>query len=135
MGDDYIIRNEITVPNDKSTNYEQIDLSLKNYNEKYQVYLGAGYVYWKYAYRKRTSAQLGYMHYKKLGEQTRLFAGFDMKLFQKNKYNPDIRTAAGIEISKQVNIMLEYYNGYIPYSTLDLGKINRYGISSVLDFY
>jgi hypothetical protein len=48
LGDDYIQRNQDTFVNDKSVNYEQIDLTyLRNHNNDF-FYAGTGIIYTRY---------------------------------------------------------------------------------------
>jgi hypothetical protein len=59
LGDDYILRHNDTIPNNKSDNYEQADLTwLRLIGDNYW-YAGAGEIYTPYVFRKRFSMNGG----------------------------------------------------------------------------
>lgn len=138
LGDDYMTRYKDTI-NDKSVNYEQIDLTyLRQRNDNY-LYLGFGEVYTMYVYRERLSFHGGglvnFMKYKYIN----LFASTNIKLYAQNNFNPDIRTAFGFSFNRlsdpKFRIWLEYYSGNLPYSTLKYGRVNWVGIALWINMF
>jgi hypothetical protein len=137
FGDDYLQRNSDTLTNDKTVNYEQADLTyLRMYGNNYW-YAGAGYIYTVYVYRERFSFQSGGLMNFRESKQVSYFAGFDVKLLEENSFNPDIRTALGINLKRKnrslVKIWAEYYSGRVPYSTIEYGRINWIGAALALN--
>lgn len=133
LGDDYLQRHSDILTNDKSANYEQADITcMRTYRDSY-FYAGTGVIYTRYVFRERFSLQGGgVFNFGKI-RPVRYFAGLDLKLLAENGYNPDIKTAFGINISRDygslLRIWMEYYSGYLPYSTIDYGRINWFGLA------
>lgn len=133
LGDDYILRNDIDKPNDRSQNYEQLDITfLRSYKQSI-FYIGSGYIISKYAYRKRYSAQIGAEYYfLEKYNNLKAFSALDTRILQEDNFSPSVRYAIGITYHKAENsklkFWLEYYNGFLPYSTIDAGKISWYGL-------
>ena len=132
LGDDYIQRHADTLINDKSDNYEQADLTyLRRFNNNY-FYLGTGYIYTINVFRERLSFQGGGLL--NFGNQApvNIFTGMDIKLLAENNFVPDLRTALGISFNRKseslINIWAEYYTGHLPYSTIDYGRVNWFGL-------
>ena len=138
LGDDYIQRNQDTLVNDKSVNYEQIDLTYLREQGNHFFYAGTGIIYTRYAYRKRLSFQGGgVLNFGNPGPLNP-FAGLDFKLIAENSFNPDLRTAFGISFNRRsvslMRVWLEYYSGQLPYSTIDYGRINWFGMALRINF-
>jgi len=127
LGDDYILRNQDYEPNDKSVNYEQIDLIYLYDLKKSDIYFGFGYVVTPNAFRKRFMVEGGIQSYIPLKPNLDLSLGSDIKLFEENNFYPDIHGGIGINLKKnaspQLSFLLDLYTGHLPYSTLDLGYI------------
>jgi len=133
LGDDYIIRNKITVPNDKSENYEQADLTyLRLSNENYW-YFGFGEIYTKYVFRERFSIFGGGYYSIIERKKIDLFSSFNIRVSADHNFEPDVRFGTGINIKKEnrsiLKIWAEYYNGQLPYSTLDYGRVKWIGLA------
>ncbi|PLX15091.1 MAG: hypothetical protein C0597_09230 [Marinilabiliales bacterium] len=135
LGDDYMIRNEEFIRNDKSVNYEQLDLTVLKKINYSELYTGIGYILTPNAYRERLSFQIGFQ-FEKTGEKIfQLVGGVDLKAFEQNSFYPNIRTAIGTKITTNkrkagLRIQMEYYHGHLPYSTQEYRKISWFGISS-----
>jgi hypothetical protein len=138
LGDDYMQRHADTLINDKSVNYEQVDLTyLREYGNNF-IYAGAGYIYTKNVFRERLSFQGGGILNFGKPSPVNLFTGLDIKLLEENDFNPDIRTAFGISINRKavslMRVWMEYYSGRLPYSTIDYGRVNWFGLGMRINF-
>lgn len=133
LGDDYIIRNQHFEYNDKSVNYEQIDLTYLYAFDQLDIYFGIGEVYSKYAYRERFMIQSGFQGNIPISQNLDLSFGSDIKVYEENDFSPDIHYGFGITVAKeeqrQFNMMIDGYFGRLPYSTLEWGKIRWIGLS------
>jgi hypothetical protein len=139
LGDDYIQRHADTLVNDKSVNYEQADLTYMRKLRSGYLYAGAGMIYTKYVFRERFSLQAGgIMNFRNTGFVS-FFAGADIKLFAENSYSPDVRTAFGINFNRRtvplMRIWAEYYSGRLPYSTIDYGRVNWFGLAMAFNVF
>jgi hypothetical protein len=133
LGDDYVQRHGDTISNDKSDNYEQIDLTYMRKRGDDYFYLGAGEIYTRYVFRKRLSLQAGGLYNFRETRNINFFTGADIKILAENRFTPDIRTAFGISINRKseslLRIWAEYYTGQLPYSTIDYGRVNWLGLA------
>lgn len=132
LGDDYMNRHPDTLINDKSVNYEQVDLTYLRKSGNSYFYAGTGYIYTKNVFRERLSFQGGGLFsFGKPGPRN-LFTGQDIKLLAENDFIPDIRTAFGISFNRRseslMRVWIEYYSGRLPYSTIDYGRVSWFGI-------
>jgi len=138
LGDDYMIRNEDFARNDKSVNYEQIDLTILKKVKFIEYYSGIGYIITPNAFRERFSFQAGFQFFKDSEKLFHLIGGTDIKLFEQNDFYPNIRSAIGTKISHSDSkfglcLQVELYHGHIPYSTQEYRKITWIGVGSYLD--
>jgi hypothetical protein len=136
LGDDYVQRHADTLINDKSVNYEQVDLTyLRNLGNNY-FYAGAGYIYTKNVFRERLSFLGGGLLNFGKPRPVNLFTGLDFKLLAENSFTPDIRTAFGFSFNRRsesiFRIWLEYYSGRLPYSTIDYGRVKWFGLAMAI---
>ena len=131
LGDDYMLRHNDTIPNDKSDNYEQADFTFLRLNGKDYWYAGAGEIYTPYSFRKRFSVFGGGLWNFGKSEKINFFGSFNLKLLQENNFSPDFRDAYGINIMRNkeplLRIWIEFYSGHLPYSTLKYGRISWIG--------
>jgi hypothetical protein len=138
LGDDYVQRHADSLINDKSVNYEQVDVTyLRKWGNSY-LYLGTGYIYTINVFRERLSFQGGgLLNFGKPGPLN-LFSGLDFKLLAENNFNPDIRTAFGFSFNRRsesiIRVWMEYYSGRLPYSTIDYGRVNWFGLGMRINF-
>ena len=139
LGDDYMLRHNDSVPNDKSVNYEQADLTYLKATGNSYYYISIGEIYTKYLFRKRFSIQGGGYYTLNNSKPSNLFTSINIKIFAENNFSPDIRTAIGINFNRNkesmFKIWLEYYNGQLPYSTLDYGRVNWLGLALWMNLF
>lgn len=131
LGDDYMLRNSDFLPNDKSVNYEQADLTYLRKRGSNYWYAGAGEIYTKYVFRERLSFQGGGLLNFGKPKQVNLFTSLNLKLFAENDFDPDIRAAFGVTFNRKsesfFKLWLEYYSGQLPYSTLNFNRVTWIG--------
>lgn len=138
LADDYILRNNIDSPNPGTVNYEQLDLTTSYHHKFMRYYVGIGAVITPNAVRKRLSLQSGVFFKKSAGisENVRLVSGIDIKIFEQNNYRPNIKSAVGVELGAtdkiHLGLFIEYYNGHLPYSTLEYKIVQWIGVSAYL---
>jgi hypothetical protein len=139
LGDDYMLRHNDTIPNNKSDNYEQADLTYLRLKGDNYWYIGAGEIYTRYAFRKRFSLQGGGLLNVGKSEHINFFTSVNIKLLAEYSFVPDMRTALGININRKgepiMRIWLEYYSGQLPYSTLNYGRVNWIGMAMCINLY
>lgn len=134
LGDEYLIRNKITQSTPNTVNYEQVDLTHSIQRNFTRYYFGAGFVVTPHAMRKRISLQGGFFHQRPMPERplVKYLYGVDVKIFEQNSYRPNIKLGVGLEIGDQTSnpfrIVLEYYNGHLPYSTLEYEIVQMLGL-------
>ncbi len=140
LGDDYIIRNFIVTPTLRTQNYEQLDLTLYKKLQDINLYGVSGYNVSPNTVRKRLLLQLGgdWIHPLTNHPGLALLAGIDLKLYEHNDYVPNIRIGTGIEFARgtaaPLKLLLSYYQGQLPYSTLEYQKVRLLGLSLIFDF-
>jgi hypothetical protein len=138
LGDDYMVRHADSLPNNKSGNYEQADLTYLRLTGVNYWYAGIGEIYTKYVFRKRFSFQGGGLLNFGKSKHVNLFTSLNLKLLAENNFYPDIRTAFGVSVNRKsesmIRIWMEYYSGQLPYSTLDYGRVNWLGLAMCLNF-
>jgi hypothetical protein len=138
LGDDYMLRHSDSLPNDKSENYEQVDLTYLRLTGVNYWYAGIGEIYTKYVFRKRFSLQGGGLFNFRQSKPVNLFSSLNLKLSAENNFNPDIRAAFGVSFNRKseslARIWMEYYSGNLPYSTLDYGRVNWTGLAMCINF-
>jgi hypothetical protein len=136
LGDDYILRNEDYELNDKSVNYEQIDLSYLYSFSNAGIYAGIGSVISPNTFRKRFMAEIGYQASYPMTPKVDFTFGSDIKLYDENEFIPDIHAGIGITLKQreqhQINFLIDGYYGRMPYSTLDFGQVYWFGVSASL---
>jgi len=136
MGDDYMLRNDYFEPNDKTVNYEQIDLTYLYKARRYSAYFGLGENISPNTFRKRFMLQLGTMADYPINRFLAISGGADIKIQQENQFFPDIHISEGISVyknmQKQASFLIDFYSGHIPFSTLKFGKVYWFGISTVV---
>lgn len=138
LGDDYMLRNNYFEYNDKTVNYEQLDI-LYLYQFKYlEPYVGLGYVVTPYAYRERFMIQTGFQGSWMFHDNFALAYGSDLKFYQENYYETDIHSCIGVNVitknKPQIAVLFDTYYGKMPYSTLKMGNVFWYGLSGRVMF-
>ena len=138
LADDYIIRNDITEPTPNTLNYEQVDLTLAHNKGPLRLYGQIGYIFTPNSVRERFSTQLGFQLRQIHREENfvRLLGGLDIKIFEENNYSPNYRAGVGVELGQTTKtylaILLDFYRGNLPYSTLEYKEVTWLGITSVV---
>lgn len=141
LGDDYIIRNSITTPTLRTLNYEQVDLILSKNVSGYRLYGGGGYNVSPNTIRDRIMLQGGIDHSILLNAYPgiSIISGFDLKVYEHNDYTPNLRVGFGTEITGNsqatYKILLSWYRGRLPYSTLEYQKVSLLGLSLIIDLH
>lgn len=136
LGDDYMLRNEYFELNDKTVNYEQIDVIYFHELNKISPYGGFGYVVSPNTFRKRFMMQFGLQGVSPLTKNLSLAFGSDIKLYEEHNYKPNIHTSFGFNVNKgkpHLNFSIDTYYGKIPYSTLKMGNVFWYGLSTIIN--
>ncbi len=139
LGDDYIIRNQIVSPTSNVLNYEQIDVMRSSETGNSRYYYGAGLNFSPNTVREHMMYQCGYFYSRSFegNPDLGLLAGIDIKIFQQNKFRPNYKFGIGVEIgrtkSKPLRLILEYYNGHLPYSTLESQTVQLFGAGLYFD--
>jgi len=139
LGDDYIIRNFVVTPTLRTQNYEQLDLAVYKRLKGWSMYGVAGYNVSPHTVRDRLMLQIGgdWSHELAMRPSVALIVGTDVKIYEHNDFTPNIRVAAGLEIAREtptpVKIVLNYYQGHLPYSTLEYQKVSLTGLSLIFD--
>jgi len=136
LGDDYILRNEDYALNNKSVNYEQLDLIYLYSFTNSALYVGLGSVISPNTFRQRFMVELGYQASYPVAPKLDFTFGSDIKLYDENNFIPDIHAGIGITLNqrdqRQLNFLIDGYYGHMPYSTLNFGQVYWFGISSSL---
>jgi hypothetical protein len=138
LGDDFIIRNGITRPTPNTLNYEELSLTRVVNGPKLQHFLGAGYNISPNTVRKRAMLQGGYFWKQPELAALRLVHGTFVRVFEETNWRPGIKTAVGLEVALDphhpVDFLLEYYQGPLPYSTLEFQRVRLYGVGVYFSF-
>lgn len=134
LGDDYMLRNEAFERNNKTVNYEQVDIIYRYKTTWAAYYAGPGFVITPNAFRKRFMVQMGWQTYYPFSTTWGFTGGFDMKIYAQNSYFPDTHLGCGLTFSaknkKQIDLGLDAFYGHLPYSTLNFGKLYWFGLST-----
>lgn len=134
LGDDYLLRNQDFELNDKSVNYEQIDITYLYSFPNTDFYTGVGFVITPNSFRERFMIQCGFQATIPLKPKLDMAYGADIKLYEENEYSPDIHAEIGISIKQreqqQINFSIDAYLGKLPYSTLKFGQVYWIGLST-----
>lgn len=138
LGDDYIIRNFIDSATLRTLNYEQLDFTYLRSNGAWKIYGLLGYNISPHTIRKRLLLQGGADWRARFSKFSELawVGGLDMKIYEHNDYQPNLRFGLGIELARQrlplMKLLLSYYQGNLPYSTLEYQQVRLAGLSLVL---
>ncbi len=136
LGDDYIFRNCLTEPDAKPITYEQADVSLFYECKQAIYYAGIGVVTRSNVERKKLNAYLGFNNFHFMGKRGKwkLTYGIHSKFEAETNFKPGVNSGIGIEFGgKEKNyplqIMIEYYNGFMPYSAFEQKDVRLLGTS------
>lgn len=134
LGDDHIIRNGITTATSNIQNYEEVSLMVSTVRNNLRYYFSGGYNISIYTVRERIMVQGGFSFVQPLGTSgiIGMVGGCDLKIYQQNSFSPNWKTGLGFEIrqdgSSILTVLVEYYNGHLPYSTLEPDKVQLLGM-------
>lgn len=140
LGDDHIIRNSITTPTLRTLNYEQLDYTFLHKTRGRTGYAAVGYNVSPNTVRKRLMLQVGgdLSYPMKAHGGLAWIGGMDIKIYEHNDYRPNLRFGAGLEFARRTQtptkILLSYYQGQLPYSTLEYQKVRLIGLSLCFNF-
>ncbi|MCF7802368.1 MAG: DUF1207 domain-containing protein [Candidatus Marinimicrobia bacterium] len=139
LGDDYLIRNQIVEPNNRSQNYEQLSYLRAHTEKSSRWYYGLGVNISPNTVRERILVQGGMEIVQSMGGNIRaiqLVAGVNVKLYGEHDYYPNLKTGAGVRFSRdkrsRLTLLVEYYRGHLPYSTLAYQKVSWLGLGAYL---
>ena len=139
LGDDYIFRYDINNFIDNLRIYDVVDVSAAWLEGPWQLYGTMGVIFHSTYERKPLLIQLGAQVERPIAkkEWLRWIAGMDLRLEQEQDFRPGIHTGAGVVLGKKdrfpITIMIDYYNGYMPYSLYDKMLIQWIGASLYFD--
>jgi len=131
LGDDYLIRNQISYYLPNSVNYEQIDVTYSQERNGLRRYVGVGVGLRQPVERKRLSGQAGFYYRKHSEAVVRLVGGVDLKFWQQTNFRPGIKTGLGLELGRSTHpltLLLESYHGFRPYSLYERQGTNWVGV-------
>ena len=134
LGDDFVIRNGILGRDSNPMNYEQLDITRSVQHGYHRHYYGVGYTVTPHAQRKRLAFQLGYFFSRPTARfpDSKFIYGADVKIMEQHGYRPSIKLGIGYELGKShrnpPRLILEYYNGNLPYSRYESTAVQLLGI-------
>lgn len=126
LGDDYIIRNQLTYRLPNSVNYELLDATYSRQVRDFRVYGGIGIGLRVSEERKPLSAQAGFWYKKPTTKTAQLVGGIDLKLWQQTDFRPGIKAGVGVTAGHgpgNLTFLLETYSGFRPYSLYETDKV------------
>lgn len=139
LGDDYIFRYDIEHFLDNRRIYEMIDAAAAWQQGPWMVYGDAGFIFHSTYERRPLILQCGgqWNPGSKKKNWISWLIGADLLFEQQACFRPGVHTGAGIVLGKKdrhpVTIVLDYYNGYLPYSLYDDVVIQWIGASLYFD--
>ncbi len=140
LGDDYIIRNRINQYSENKVNYEQMEFTyFYDYTPKLKVYVGAGSVVRPNSIRLPFSYHGGFQfNSTEENNQWGFSFGGNIKGFQETEFRPGVKLGIGPAYFTEnkpepIRLILEYYNGHLPYSQFEEDQIEWLGLG--LYFY
>jgi hypothetical protein len=131
LGDETLVAN---MQDRFDLSFESAELLLSYEKFGLRVYGGGEYLF------RRTPTDLdpGLFHWgaeartpRKLFDLFRLEGGFDVKHYQEFDYNPDQSAKAGLvfgDVTNQIGVMAEYFNGHAPHGQFLLQELDFFGI-------
>ncbi len=134
LGDDFIFRYNVPGYYINPVIYEQADILFSQEEGNCRFYGGLGIVTHVTYERERASVQLGFNFAKAFqNENFRWIGGIDTKYLEEYHYRPNLNAVFGIEMGKPENqplrLVLQYYNGHLPYSLYEFVTVQWLGLS------
>ena len=141
LGDDYIIANSIDTFPDNRRVYEMVDLSAAWEKGPWMVYGNFGCIVHATYERSPLALQAGaeWSPRMKKNNWVSWLAGMDVRCEQQGNFRPCIHTGAGVVLGRPdrhpVTVMIDYYNGWLPFSLFDEVAVQWVGASMYFDFF
>ncbi len=141
LGDDYIIRNNITRPALRTLNFEQIDVNYSRKINAWHMYLGTGFNVSPNTVRGRSMFQVGFEHLKSLTgyKGVAMRSGINVNIHEQNDFSPNLRLALGVEVGRNTQtpfiLLVSAFSGHLPYSTLEYQKVRLIGLSLIIPLH
>ena len=134
LGDDFIFRYNVPGYYINPVIYEQADILFSQEKDIFRFYGGLGIVTHVTYERERASVQLGFNFEKPFRNKNfRWIGGIDTRYLEEYSYRPNLNVVAGIEMGKPENqpvrLILQYYNGHLPYSLYEFVTVQWLGLS------
>lgn len=134
MGDDYMIRNNITGYYRNNNNYEQLDLNVLYSIKHWNFGLGAGSILRASQPRKALMFNANTEYRTSLNNKgnIKFYAAFYADARQDNDWKPAINLGTGLqfgqETEKPFKILFTYFNGPLPYSVYTGKAVSWFGL-------
>jgi hypothetical protein len=137
FSEEYIFRNGLTTFGENRNTYDAIDIHASWQCDRIRWYGGVGMAFnsphnrgfWKF------QGGLLFRYPVKPGSSFNYIAGADLQLLQETEYSLNTQLGAGIEIayrrSRTFQVMLQYFNGNIPYTQYTHLKVQYLGATLV----
>lgn len=135
LGDDYLLRYGYDMNGywrNNPRNYEQLDFFMFQHNLHFDYFVGTGLVVSPNSKRDRLSFQGGINLHYPLGKDLSVFSGLFLSAYQETAFSPSAKMALGIDTQRELKILIEYYEGNMPYSTFEEIHMNYFGIGLYL---
>jgi hypothetical protein len=136
LGDDYIFRNNLTDHEVEPITYEQMDISLFYEKKNTVYYVGLGSILRSNVSRKVFVAYAGFFNSVNIGQSNgfRFVYGVNIKTEAETDFKPGINSGIGIEFGGKkknypIKLMMEYYNGFMPFSAFEQNDVQMLGLS------
>jgi len=141
LGDDYIFRYEIDHFTSNYRIFEMVDFSAAWLKYPFMAYGTLGCIVHSTYELQPFVIQLG-AEWKRVSKRIPWFqwtAGIDLRGEQANAFRPCIHTGAGVILGKPdrfpFTILIDYYNGFLPFSLYDDVFIQLFGASIYFDVF
>ncbi len=138
-GDDFIFNNKMKYPVPNPVNYELLDITASVQKKYVRYYAGIGIVPRPVIIRKRFAAEAGAYFCVPVNERQNIkyAGGADIKIFEQNNFTPGCKFGLGLELGKTeknpFTVMIEYYNGHMPYSYYEYKLVQFLGMGLYFD--
>ncbi len=137
FSEEYIFRNGLTSFGENKNTYDAVDIHASWQFDMMRYYGGLGMAFnspydrgvWKF------QGGLLFRHPVRTGSKFNYIAGLDLQVQQETDWGLNAQLGAGIEIayrsSRTFQVMLQYFNGYMPYSQYTQLKVQYLGATLV----
>ena len=142
MGDDYMIRNNITSYFKNNANYEQLDVTVMRVIKNFRFYAGTGLVvHSALGERKPLSFtfETDYLLILNREKSCQFYAGLFVSSKQAFGFTPAFNVGTGLQLGKPdrlpVKILVTYFNGPLPYSVYEGKPVQWLGASIYIPLF